>query len=135
MGETKWRCKMTPIKLKYDDLQEKLFSILARATLKIIQNSACKGIKTKYLWNMKNIANTITVSNIKNANELVGFMPVEGQWSVDGTSDERDYNEIVEAIEAHFAGQFPVKVELFQSNGHAINDDLPACGSFLATRK
>lgn len=84
---------------------------------------------------MKNNTNKVTVSNIKNANELASFVPVEGQWSVDGTSDERDYNEVVEAIEARFAGQFPVKVELFQSNGHAINDDLPACGSFLATRK
>lgn len=84
---------------------------------------------------MKNIANKITVSNVKNANELFDFIPVEGQWSVDGTSEERDYNEVVEAIAAHFAGQFEVKVELFQLNGHAINDDLPACGSFLATRK
>jgi len=84
---------------------------------------------------MKNNTNKITVSNIKNANELANFEPVEGQWSVDGTSDERDYNEVVAAIEAHFSGQFPVKVELFQSDGRAINDDLPACGSFLSIRK
>ena len=84
---------------------------------------------------MKNNTDKITVWNIKNANELASFAPVEGQWSVDGTSDERDYNEVLEAVEAHFQDRFPVKVELFQSNGHAINDDLPACGSFLATRK
>lgn len=81
-----------------------------------------------------NKTNKVTVQNIKNANELPSFVPVEGQWEVNGTSEERDYNEIVEAIESSLGAAFKVKVDLYHDNGHAITGDLPSGGTFLATR-
>lgn len=72
------------------------------------------------------------------AEQLQEFMPVEGTWESNiPSSDDRDVFEIQSEIEESIrkATGLPVKVELFRTNGHAILDECPDCGKFLATRK
>lgn len=72
------------------------------------------------------------------AEQVEGFEPVEGTWDSNiPSSDDRDYSTIQDEVAASIkaATGFEVKVELFRSNGHAIHDEMPGEGNFLATRK
>lgn len=78
----------------------------------------------------------ITINNIKNANELDAFVPVEGQWVFDGTSDEGLTTEAVEqSVRNYMDAAYPIDVQVFHGNGHAIVGDMPTSGTFVATRK
>jgi hypothetical protein len=76
----------------------------------------------------------ITISNVKNANELDAFIPVEGWWFA---ADEPDRNDdsIQQAVRNYMDASYNIGVQLFTAEGHAILGDLPSAGTFLATRK
>lgn len=79
---------------------------------------------------------TITDKNT----DLASFEPVAGNYDLNLPSfdaGELSPCDIEEAIAADLAAKhgFAVKVEIFRSNGHAITDETPSAGSFLATRK
>lgn len=74
------------------------------------------------------------------ATNLASFEPVAGNYDLNKLSAEMEDitpGDIEEAIAAELAAKhgFAVKVEIFRSNGHAITDETPSAGSFLATRK
>lgn len=77
----------------------------------------------------------ITITDKKT--DLASFEPVEGKYDLNlpsFDSGEIGLGEIADAIESELSAKhgFPVKVELFQSNGHAITDETPSAGNFLA---
>lgn len=72
--------------------------------------------------------------------DLANFEPLSGKYDLNLPSiDSGDigYGEICDAIESDLAAKtgFKVKVELFQSNGHAITGETPSAGNFLACRR
>lgn len=74
-----------------------------------------------------------------NKTDLASFAPVSGTYDANRTSLEMETinaTDIEDAISAALAKEhgFPVKVELFQPNGHALIGETPSAGSFLATR-
>lgn len=76
----------------------------------------------------------ITIINVKNADELDSFVPVDGQWSAD------DYEGVtMESVEQSVCNymdvDYPLEVQVFHKNGHAITGDMPLDGAFLVTRK
>ena len=78
----------------------------------------------------------ITITNVKNANELDKFVPVEGAWSV--AADYRavcDPDDIAQAVQNYMAAEYKIRVKVFTESGREITGDMPACGTFLATRK
>ena len=76
----------------------------------------------------------ITITNVKNANELDSFVPVEGQWFSDG-ADDIAVADIEQSVVNYMGAEYKINVQLFQLNGHAITGDMPTHGAFLATRK
>lgn len=83
---------------------------------------------------MKNKNMQITICNVKNANELDSFIPVEGQWEIDGLSEDRSRQGVEQSVRNWMDADYAVDVKLFHMNGHEILDDMPASGTFLATR-
>ena len=83
----------------------------------------------------KNKKMNITITNVKNANELDQFTPVEGEWFIEypdhGEAREQD---IVESVKNYMDADYPMNVQIFHANGRAITSELPANGTFLATR-
>lgn len=63
--------------------------------------------------------------------ELRNFVPVEGTWETQHESYFDAQTDLEAAIEKEVG--FPVVVQLFQSNGHAIVDEANA-GNMLVTR-
>ena len=79
----------------------------------------------------------ITITNVKNANELDSFIPVEGEWFIDSALDERSeitWDDIAESVKNYMDCDGKINVQIFASNGHEITNDIPANGIFLATR-
>lgn len=76
----------------------------------------------------------ITIHEVKNANELDAFVPVEGRWRIDGSSDDRSPEGVEQSITNWMDASYPIRVSLFHANGHAITGDFPSEGSFLALR-
>ena len=90
-----------------------------------------------------NQAEPKTKMNIKitaeNPENITSFEPISGTFACnDASSDEVNENvpDVFKAIEAFFDDYTDelLKIELFQSNGHAVGDGVPAFGHFLATR-
>lgn len=78
---------------------------------------------------------TITDKNT----DIASFEPVSGIYDLNKLSREMEEitpGQIEEAIAAELSAKhgFAVKVAIFRSNGHAITDETPSAGSFLATR-
>lgn len=72
--------------------------------------------------------------------DIASFEPVEGRYDVNATSLEMEDvspTDVEESIAAELSKKhgFAIKVEIFQSNGHAITSETPSAGTFLATRK
>jgi hypothetical protein len=79
----------------------------------------------------------ITIKNVKNANELDGFQPVEGEWQFDNMLsdlEDRDLSAVETAVSNYMDAKYKIKVQLFHTNGHEITGDIPSGGLFLATR-
>lgn len=77
----------------------------------------------------------ITITNVKNANELDSFVPVSGNWFWDGNRESANsVGSIVESIINYMDADYNLKVDIFTSNGQSIHTDVPACGEFLVTR-
>lgn len=76
----------------------------------------------------------ITITNVKNANELSGFVPVEGAWILDESSDDRDRDGIEQSVCNYMDADYAIKVTLYHSDGREITGDLPSEGVFLAIR-
>ena len=83
--------------------------------------------------NMKYNTN-ITINNVRNANELNEFIPVEGQWHLDGFSEDRLRESVEQSVCNWLDAPYKIDVKVFTMNGHEIVNDLPAAGTFLATR-
>ena len=80
----------------------------------------------------------ITITDSKT--DIASFEPVEGRYDLNKISSEMEEitpGQIEESIAAELAAKhgFGIKVEIFRSNGHAITDETPSAGTFLATRK
>ena len=67
--------------------------------------------------------------------EISDFEPVAGTWWTDSVCDDESVAEaaIAEEIEAKLG--FPVDVQVFREDGHAITDEVPMGGQLLVTRK
>lgn len=76
----------------------------------------------------------ITITNVKNANELDEFVPVEGCWILDGSSDDRDAAGVEQSVRNYMDADYAIKVDLYHSDGRKITGDLPSEGTFLAVR-
>lgn len=76
----------------------------------------------------------ITITNVKNANQLDAFIPVEGEWVMDGSSDDRSESGIEQAVKNYMDADYKINVLIYHADGRAITGDMPASGAFLATR-
>lgn len=76
----------------------------------------------------------ITITDVKNANELDSFVPVEGRWILDEFSEDRSLDGIMQSVRNYMDADYGIKVELFHLDGRAITGDMPSEGAFLATR-
>lgn len=76
----------------------------------------------------------VIATNILKVSDLPKFVPVEGRWQASGSSDDRDRDSIIQAIENHFSVSFPLDVQLFHADGGEIQSEMPCDGIFLATR-
>lgn len=79
---------------------------------------------------------TITDKNTS----IASFEPVSGIYDLNKPSLEMadvSPTDVEESIAAELSEKhgFDIKVEIFRSNGHAITDETPSAGNFLATRK
>ncbi len=77
----------------------------------------------------------ITIRNVANAEELALFNPVSGQWFLDGDSEDRSIESIVEAVINWMDADYQIDVRVFHADGREITSDTPSEGTFLATRK
>lgn len=83
---------------------------------------------------MNTMTKRIDIFNVKNAENLDQFIPVEGQWSVDGDSGDRSWDDVAEAVRNWMDADYKIEVRLFHADGREITGELPAAGTFLATR-
>lgn len=81
---------------------------------------------------MKNMQ--ITIKNVKNANKLTEFIPVSGEWFLDGDSEDRSIEGIEQSVRNYMDAEFPIRVSVFRADGREITGDTPSEGTFLATR-
>lgn len=77
----------------------------------------------------------ITITNVKNANELDSFVPVEGQWFLDGDSEDLSFEGVEQSVRNYMDADYLIDVQVFHADGHAITGDMPGEGTFLATRR
>lgn len=66
------------------------------------------------------------------------FEPCKGRWGLDtAAASEIDLSDVMEEMEKQISSKtgHPAAVELFHSNGHAINGENPGTGTFIATRR
>ena len=76
----------------------------------------------------------ITIRNVKNANELTEFIPVSGEWFLDGDSEDRSIEGIEQSVRNYMDAEFPIRVSVFHADGRKITGDTPSEGTFIATR-
>lgn len=76
----------------------------------------------------------ITISNVKNSNEVADFQPVIGEWSLHCDSDDRSAELVKQSIRNYFDVDFKMEVEIYHANGFRINSDTPSEGRFVAIR-
>ena len=76
----------------------------------------------------------ITITNVKNANELESFIPVEGEWFLDGSSEDRSREGVEQSVRNYMDADYGIEVQVFHADGRAITGEMPASGKFLATR-
>lgn len=76
----------------------------------------------------------ITITNVKNANELDSFIPVEGEWFLDGSSEDRSREGVEQSVRNYMDADYAIEVQIFHADGRAIIGEIPASGKFLATR-
>jgi hypothetical protein len=78
----------------------------------------------------------LRITNVKNANDLDSFVPVEGRWVFDGLSDDGlKMEDVEESVRNYMDADYPITVQVFAANGHAITGDMPSSGTFISTRK
>ena len=77
----------------------------------------------------------IAIRNVANADELDSFNPVSGKWFLDGDSEDRSIESIVEAVINWMDADYQIDVRVFHADGREITSDTPSEGTFLATRK
>jgi hypothetical protein len=82
-----------------------------------------------------NMNMNITITNVKNANELDSFAPVDGQWFLDGSSDDRSRDGVENSVRNYMDAEYAIRVQIFHMDGREITGDIPASGTFLATRQ
>jgi len=83
---------------------------------------------------MKAEAN-ITITDVKNANELDQFVPVEGAWYYSWCDGNQCAEDVEEAVKNYMDADYDLEVKTFRSDGRAIEDEFPGEGTFLAVRK
>jgi hypothetical protein len=80
----------------------------------------------------------ITILDVKNAMDLDGFTPVEGNWFIEADEDLPQYGyslvDIEDSVRNYMDADFEIDVQIFTLDGRQINGDTPFHGSFLATR-
>lgn len=81
-----------------------------------------------------NMNMNITITNVSNADELEQFTPVDGQWFLDGSSEDRSRDGIEQSVRNYMDADFEIDVNLFQMDGREITGDMPSEGAFIATR-
>ena len=77
----------------------------------------------------------ITIRNVANAEELSAFTPVSGEWCLDGDSEDRSIESIIQAVINWMDADYQIDVRVFHADGREITSDTPSEGNFLATRK
>lgn len=77
----------------------------------------------------------ITITNVKNANELDSFVPAEGQWFLAGDSDDRSWDGVVQSVRNYMDAEYAIEVKIFHADGREITSEIPSEGIFIATRK
>lgn len=76
----------------------------------------------------------ITITNVRNADMLDSFQPVEGEWVLAVDSDDRSESGVIQSVKNYMDAGYDLTVLLFDSRGHKIVDDMPSRGSFIAIR-
>lgn len=76
----------------------------------------------------------ITIHDVKNAEELDQFVPVEGRWRLDGSSEDRSAEGVEQSVVNWMDADYKLSVKLFHADGREITGDMPSEGQFLATR-
>jgi hypothetical protein len=77
----------------------------------------------------------ITIHDVKNADELDQFIPVEGCWRLDGSSEDRSAAGVEQSVRNWMDAAYAVSVRLFHADGREITGDMPSEGQFLAIRQ
>ena len=77
----------------------------------------------------------ITIRNVDNADELDNFIPVSGRWFLDGDSEDRSIESLMEAVINWMDADYQIDVRVFHADGREVTSDIPSEGTFLATRK
>jgi len=77
----------------------------------------------------------ITITNIDNASALDSFVPVAGEWILDGESESRERGDIEQSVRNYLDADYPIDVKIYDARGHEILDDMPVTGTFIAVRK
>jgi len=78
----------------------------------------------------------ITITNVRNANELDGFNPVSGEWSLHcDRSEDRSEDGVAQSVRNYMDASYEIDVQVFHADGRAITGDLPANGTFVAIRR
>jgi len=83
---------------------------------------------------MQKTSMNITIKNVANASDLSQFNPVSGQWFLDGDSEDRSVESVVEAIINWMDADYQIDVRVFHADGREITSDTPSEGAFLALR-
>lgn len=70
-----------------------------------------------------------------NAVELDQFIPVSGNWSIDGKTDNDTIQDVQQSIVNWMNADYVIEVKIYHVNGKSIVGDLPNEGTFVALRK
>jgi hypothetical protein len=76
----------------------------------------------------------VTFRNCHNLDILHEFATAFGKWFHEGSPEDRTHASIEQAIRTYLNAPFPVRIQIFHTDGRDITSEIPSEGDFIATR-
>jgi hypothetical protein len=76
----------------------------------------------------------ITIHSVRNAIDLPERVPVDGKWTLHCLSDDRTREGVEDSVRNWMDADFEIRVSIYHADGREITGDMPAEGTFVATR-